>query len=369
MLRINKSTSEDIISLSQALQRFLKSFQNKVQVRKVSVPETSYPDSQFALMDYIELHRGDKAGYTGASNSSSRITDATQGPDSPVHSNMALTSAIEILNLLGCTSAFKIFPIYDAPDEQMLDNIRTNLDVYTSKYNLAMEDYSSLKTGKLFYGATAIANTTKELPTRYDQVEQGMEIIVTNSFGSLPAISLYMLAQIFPENVALFEQNNISMAELTALKEEIIKNLSEPHFSLGRTISSFSPEFGAQFDKHVHITAVYPVASDGIFAIKKLAEVTGSRIVINEVPMKNKEIARFATREFFVENSTASANGCHLIVASNNAADMIEQELRKHNYDPHRIGFVAQKENPSVEFGKEVNQYVASKAKLTGLNL
>src|ERR671929_190985 len=53
-----------------------------------------------------------------------------------------------------------------------------------------MEDYSSLKIGKLFFGATAIANTLKELPTRYDQVEDGMQIIISNKLGSMPAVSL-----------------------------------------------------------------------------------------------------------------------------------------------------------------------------------
>ena len=55
-------------------------------------------------------------------------------------------------------------------------------------------------------------------------------------------------------------------------KDETIKSLSEPHFSLGKIISKYCPNFGLDFDKHAHIIAVYPVSTDGIFALEKLAQ-------------------------------------------------------------------------------------------------
>ncbi len=158
----------------------------------------------------------------------------------------------------------------------MLDNIRKNLDAFTSRYNLAMEDYSSVKIGKLFFGSTAIANTLKELPTRYDQVEEGMQIIISNKFGAIPPVSLYMLTEMDNSNIVKFEQNNILLNTLSSAKDEAIKSLSEPRFTLGKIISKYCPDFGIAFDKHTHITAVHPVASDGIFAIGKLADLTNS---------------------------------------------------------------------------------------------
>src|SRR5207253_3812364 len=137
-------------------------------------------------------------------------------------SKMSMTSIIELLHLLGCgvQSSFKLFPFYDAPSEEILDRIRSNLDVFTSRYNLAMEDYSSLKIGKLFYGSSAMASTTKELPTRYDQIEEGMEIIITNKFGGLPAMSLYTLARMDSENIIKYEQNSISFSDITEARDE-----------------------------------------------------------------------------------------------------------------------------------------------------
>lgn len=368
MFRIHTQIGEDSILLSQALQRFLKCFHSKTMIKKSTTTLTAYPEAQFVLLDYIASHRGNKVGYITASNSTTQITDPTQRPESEIHSNIALTNAMENLNLLGCTSGFKVFPIYDAPTEEILDKIRKNLDAFTSRYNLAMDDYSSLKIGKLFFGTTAIANTLKELPTRYDQVEEGMQIIISNKFGAMPALSLYMLTEMDPSNLAKLEQNNILWNYLSSAKDEVIKHLSEPHFSFGKIISKYCPDFGTTFDKHAHITAVHPVTTDGIFALAKFAGLTNSHVVINEIPMMYEEIARFATKEFLIENATASSNGCHLIVVTRDLASSIIGDLRKHNFEPAVIGFIAKKERPFVAIEKDISQYVASKAKLAKLN-
>ena len=231
-----------------------------------------------------------------------------------------------------------------------------------------MEDYSSIKIGKLFFGATAIANTLKELPTRYDQIEEGMQIIISNKFGAIPPVSLYMLTEMDNNNIVKFEQNNILLNVLSSAKDEAMKSLSEPRFTFGKIISRYCPDFGTTFDKHTHITAVHPVTSDGIFAIGKLADLSNAYIVINELPMKYEEIAKFATKEFLVENATASSNGCHLIVATKDVANLVMEDLRKHNFEPIIIGFIAKKERPFVAIEKDINEYVSSKAKLARIN-
>ena len=48
----------------------------------------------------------------------------------------------------------------------MLDAIRQNLDSITLSNNIYMEDYSALKLGNLFFGASATATTYREIPTR-----------------------------------------------------------------------------------------------------------------------------------------------------------------------------------------------------------
>ena len=369
IFRIHTGSGEYAPLLSEALQNFFKVFSAKVSVSCASAVLTEHPDAQFGMLDYIELHRGDKVGYMPGVASVTQVTDVTRAPDADLHSNIAMTSAIELLNLLGCgaPASFKLFPVYDAPSEEILDRIRSNLDAFTSRYNLAMEDYSSLKIGKLFYGTTAMASTTKELPTRYDQVEEGMEIIITNKFGGLPALSLYTLARMDSENAVKYEQNGISFAGITEARDEAVKNLGEPHFALGKIIAKYCPDFGAPFDKGAHITAVQPVGWHGVFALGSLAELVNAHLLINELPVRNGEIAKFATKEFLVENATASLNGCHIIIATKDAANLIIEDLKKHNFAPERIGIVAKKGTPSVAFTPDANQFVASKAKLERL--
>ncbi|MDQ3909104.1 MAG: hypothetical protein M3232_01690, partial [Thermoproteota archaeon] len=251
VFRIHTGSGEHVTLLSQALENFFKIFNSKVSVASASAVLTEHKDAEFGMLDYIQLHRGDKIGYMPAVTSVTQVTDVTKAPDADLHSNIAMTSAIELLNLLGCdmksSPSSKLFPIYDAPSEEMLDKIRSNLDAFTSRYNLALEDYSSLKLGKLFYGTSAVATTTKELPTKYDQVEEGMEIIVTNKFGGLSELGLYTLACMDSENIAKYEQNGnsgISFANITQAKDEALKNLSEPHFALGKIIAKYCPDFG-----------------------------------------------------------------------------------------------------------------------------
>lgn len=371
ILRVHTGSGEYQQLLSETLQNFSRGFSTKASVTCTSAVLTEHQNAQFAMLDYVELHRGDKIGFMPGATAVTQVTDITRSPDADIHSNIALTSAIETLNLLGCglSSSFKIFPVYDAQDEITLDRIRSNLDAFTSRYNLAMEDYSSLKIGSLFYGASAIATTTKELPTKYDQVEEGMDIVVTNNFGGLPEISLYTLARMDSENIIKYETNGVSFEDITSAKDEAIKNLGEPHFALGKIISKYCPDFGSPLDKGSHIVAVYPVGSRGIFALGAVAELSNCQMAINRIPLKNDDIARFAAKEFLVENSTASTNGCHLIVATRDVSALVIEDLRKHNFAPESIGSVGKKGASSVAFASDlaVDQFVASKARLSRL--
>jgi selenophosphate synthase len=373
VFRVHTGSGENASLLSEALENFFKIFNSKVSVTSASAVLTEHKAAEFGMFDYIQLHRGDKIGYMPAVTSVTQVTDVTKEPDADLHSNIAMTSAIELLNLLGCdmksSPSSKLFPIYDAPSEEMLDKIRSNLDAFTSRCNIALEDYSSLKLGKLFYGTSAVATTTKDLPTKYEQIEEGMEIIITNKFGGLSALGLYTLASMDSEkNIAKYEQNGgMPFANITQAKDEALKNLSEPHFALGKIIAKYCPDFETTYDKQAHITAVYPVGPQGVFALGALAELANVQLMIKELPIRDEEIAKFVTRDFLIENATASLNGCHIIVATKDVANLIMEELRKHNFAPERIGFVEKKGSWSVNFATDVSQFVASKVKLARL--
>jgi selenophosphate synthase len=337
-------------------------------VSNAQVALTEHQDAQFALFDYIALHRGNKDGHMPALTSFTQVTDVTAAPDAEVHAKIALAGAVERLNLLGCgnPSQYKFFPIYDAPTEEMLDRIRANLDAATARHNLPMEDYSSLKKGRLFYGTSAVAITNKEMPTWYDQVEEGMGVMVTNKFGGLAAASLHAMALMEPKNADKSERAGVTMSSITAARDEAFKSLSEPHFALGKIISKYCPEFGSPFDKQSHITAVYAVGARGLFALGDLAELANAQITIESMPVRDEEMARLATKEFAIENSTASQNGCHVIVGTKDVLNLVSQDLSQHHFAPESIGTVGKKGAPSVD-AKGAEQFVASKAKLARL--
>ena len=368
LFRIHSGTGESPKALAETLQNFLSVFNTRVSVSNAQVAITEHPEAQFALLDYIALRRGNKDGYMPALTAFTQITDITESPDADIHAKIALAHAVEKLSLLGCgnPSLYKFFPIYDGPTDEMLDRMRTGLDAATARHNMPMEDYSSLKRGKLFYGTTAVAITNKELPTWYDQMEEGMGIMLTNRFGGLAEVSMHAMTLIEPSSADKLEKAGVSLSNITANRDAAIKNLSEARFALGKVIAKYCPDFGSPFDKNSHITAAYPVGSQGVFAIADLAGLANVHLVVNNIPVRDEEIAKLATREYIVENATASQNGCHLIVGTNDVLNLVAEDLSQHHFAPEFIGSVGKKGLASIEI-KGIEQYVASKAKLASL--
>ena len=368
MFRVHKEIENDPSLFTGILNNFFRNFRCKVAISKTTFAVTEHRDAQFALLDYIGLHRGDKVGFTAADNATAHVIDPTLEPDSELHTDIPMTRCIDHLNLIGCTSGFNLYPIYDSPHEYTLDTIRKNLDAFTSRYNLKMDDYSSLKMGKLFFGATGIANTFKELPTNYDQIEETMQIIITNPLGSLMPLSLFALAQIDEKIISTLETKGVNNQDLVSAKDECMKNLSEPHFSLGKIISKYCPNFGESLEKNDNIIAVHPLGSDGILGLWKLARVSNCHLVVNDIPMMFEEIARLASSEALVANPTAAMNGCHTIVATKDITNTVLDELRKHNFRATVIGFVTRKGEPNVTFGNNVKEHFAANIGLSILN-
>jgi selenophosphate synthase len=368
MFRGHKEIENDPSLFTGILNNFFRNFRCKVAISKTTFAVTEHRDAQFALLDYIGLHRGDKVGFTAADNATAHVIDPTLEPDSELHTDIPMTRCIDHLNLIGCTSGFNLYPIYDSPHEYTLDTIRKNLDAFTSRYNLKMDDYSSLKMGKLFFGATGIANTFKELPTNYDQIEETMQIIITNPLGSLMALSLFVIAQIDEKIISTLETKGVNKQDLVSAKDECMKNLSEPHFSLGKIISKYCPNFGESLQNNDNIIAVHPLGSDGILGLWKLARVSNCHLVVNDIPMMFEEIARLASSEALVANPTAAMNGCHTIVATKDITNTVLDELRKHNFRATVIGFVTRKGEPNVTFGNNAKEHFAANIGLSILN-
>ena len=364
IIQLNKEIVYNQEKRLNLLSNIINSIKSKCITKKISVINTS-SKKQFALLDFVETRRGNKVGYIIANNYITQVTDVLSSPESDLHCKITVAGVIENLNLLGCIDEFKIFPIYDAPKEEMLDVTRQNLDSITLSNNIYMEDYSSLKIGNLFFGATATATTYKEIPTRYTEIEEEMNVIITDKFGSIIPLSLFLLTKINEENISVFEKHGIVITKLQNEKDNIINNLSHPRFELGKLINKYCPAFEGKFDKASHITAVFPILTQGILAIKKIVDYIDHEIIIDKIPIKHKEMSSYAVKEYLVQHSTSSFNGCHLIIASRECTDSIIQDLKKIHLEPEVIGTVGKKGKPLLNIKDiEIDKYILRRSKI-----
>jgi selenophosphate synthase len=254
---------------------------------------------------------------------------------------ISLTEAINLLNLVGCTKDIKLYPIYDAPNDEMLDEIRKNIDSFTIKYNFTFEDYSSLKLGSLFFGTTAVGNTHKELPNKYDLVQQDMQIIVTDKIGLLACLGLYIISTLDNE-IVLKKMNSygIDLEKVIQLKDLALKNLTEPRLSLGRIVSKYLPDFENEFDVNSNILVTHPISKNGISSFKELSQLINKEVVIDQqqIPYVDKDVSTFLAKEHLIANIGASTSDTNLIIVSKDLAPTIVEELAKHKFNPTIIG-------------------------------
>jgi len=355
LFNVHADTLCDSLALLKMLTNFCAKINPKYRVKCVGISTTSNRESEFVLLDYIDVHRGDKIGNTAINTSSIRVIDPFEQPVSPVNVAISLTASLENLLILGCTTGFRIIPIYDAPNEDIINRIQTSHDAFASKYDIFIDDYSSIKTGKLFLGATAYAHTEKQLPVRYDLIKPGMAVLLTDKLGSLSPLNIFTM-----EKLEEFKPNAPNELADSVIKNEIIKSLTQPKFSLGKIVAKYSPELGNEFDVSTNLVAVHPAGIDGALALLHLARISNSHLKIREIPMKYEEFAIRATTENIIPNSTSSANGCHIIIASNEVANQIAEDLKKHNFAATIIGEVIEKDGAKVTISKKLRSYMAA---------
>jgi selenophosphate synthase len=342
ILKYGKNVVYDDDLIVEEIKKISNSIDSKIEIDKLSIiPTNVKKDFHFILFDHIKSHRGNKTGYTVVTNSNTQATDVTQSIRSPIHMEISLTEAINLLNLVGCTKDIKLYPIYDAPNDEMLDEIRKNIDSFTIKYNFTFEDYSSLKLGSLFFGTTAVGNTHKELPNKYDLVQQDMQIIVTDKIGLLACLGLYIISTLDNE-IVLKKMNSygIDLEKVIQLKDLALKNLTEPRLSLGRIVSKYLPDFENEFDVNSNILVTHPISKNGISSFKELSQLINKEVVIDQqqIPYVDKDVSTFLAKEHLIANIGASTSDTNLIIVSKDLAPTIVEELAKHKFNPTIIG-------------------------------
>ena len=341
ILKYDKNIVNDDNLIISEIKKISSSFDTKIEVDKVSIiPTNSKKNFQFILFDHIKTQRGNKTGYTIVTNSNTQATDVTQPIKSPIHMEISFTESISLLNLLGCSKDIKLYPIYDAPNDELLDDIRKNIDSFTAKYNYTFEDYSSLKLGGLFFGTTAVGNTHKELPNKYDLIEQDMQIIATDSLGLLACLGLYIISTLDETVLKKMNSYGIDIEKVSRLKDLALKNLTEPKLSIGKIISKYLPDFENQFDVNSNILVTHPISKNGISSFNELSQLINKEVIIDQqqIPYIDKDISNFLSKEHLISNTSASTSDTNMIIVSKDLANTIVEELSKHKFNPTIIG-------------------------------
>ena len=351
ILKYDKNIVSDDNLIINEIKKISSPFDTKIEVDKVSIiPTNSEKNFHFILFDHIKTQRGNKTGYTIVTNSNTQATDVTQPVESPIHMEISFTESISLLNLLGCSKDIKLYPIYDAPTDELLDDIRRNMDSFTAKYNYTFEDYSSLKLGGLFFGTTAVGNTHKELPNRYDLIEQDMQIIATDSLGLLACLGLYVITNL--DNM-IFEKMNkygIDRERVNRLKDLALKSLTEPKASIGKIVSKYLPDFENQFDLQSNILVTHPISKNGIASFVELSKLINSQIIVDHVPYIDNDIKNFVSKEHLISNVSASTPDTNMILVSKDFATTIMEELSKHKFNPAIVGRIGKLGKAGVSF-------------------
>ena len=317
IIKLNKDIIYDDDLFINEIKRISGQLKTKIEIDKISIiPSNCKEDFQFILLDHLKPQRGNKSGYTIVTSSNTQATDVTQPLESPIHMKISLTESVNLLNLLGCSIDIRLFPIYDAPNDRFLDRIRKNIDDFTIRYNYTFEDYSSLKLNSLFFGTTSTGNTHKELPNRFDLIKEETQIIITDKFGLLACLSLYIIATLDRQLLDKLDKHGIQEYKLNQLKDSAIRNLTEPKISLGKSIAKFLPNFENKFDDQSHIIATYPISKYGISSIYEISKLTNREIIIEDIPVIDKDVAKFMSKEFLISNPTASASNTNLILVT-----------------------------------------------------
>ena len=353
ILKYDKNIVNDDTLIISEIKKISSSFDTKIEVDKASIiPTNSNKNFQFILFDHIKTQRGNKTGYTIVTNSNTQATDVTRPIRSPIHMEISFTESISLLNLLGCFKDIKLYPIYDAPNDELLDDIRRNIDSFTAKYNYTFEDYSSLKLGGLFFGTTAVGNTHKELPNKYDLIEQDMQIITTDSMGLLTCLGLYIITNLDDTVFQKMNKYGIDRDKVNQLKDLALKSLTEPKISIGKIVSKYLPDFENQFDLQSNILVTHPISKNGVGSFLELSKLINSEIIIDQVPHVDNDIKNFVLKEHLISNVSASTPETNMIVVAKDFAAIILEELSKHKFNPAIIGRIGKPGKAGVILSK-----------------
>ncbi|MCZ7382865.1 MAG: SelD-related putative sulfur metabolism protein [Candidatus Methanoperedens sp.] len=297
-------------------------------------------DDEFMLLDFISVDDKDQnqIGYIAANNDTIQVIDPTRLPSDRIHVDVALSNALNDLMALGVTEDISFYPVYNAPNEELLNKIESNIYDYLSKYDFDFIHMKPVGNGNFLMGGTVIGRTYKEPPMFYDKLTDGDKILVHRPFGDLAPITGHLYECI---EKGSFEEFNLK--ELKKANEDVLSLISKPNLKVGEIINKYCPEFGERFSRDEHIIATSDISGQGIYTFKELTKKIHRNINLKHIPLLYEELSATVVQMYLLNDGTAGTNGAIIMMASEHIIENIYHDLHKNGYDPRIIGEIGKR--------------------------
>lgn len=342
LMQVNQRTasSPDLFAdyLVKAYSRL--KIRDRLTVGKGHSITTSKEEGEVTILDVIRLTGPEMRSYTLTNNDTIQIIDPIEDPASQLHTDVAISNSLNDLFAKGAFRSLRMIPSIDAPTEDLRERILKNFYEFSKRYGVEIVESPQPEVGTFMEGATVIGETDHELPSFYDRVREGMEVLITRPMGELTPINLYMWMMVNPDLIPDIEEQGLSLSRVIDAKRKALEMMARPNLNVAEVIYHHLPPFKGSFSERDHIAMTTDVSGPGVMVVKEFAEKAMADVILNDVPVIDREVCRIATENFVIPNSTAGTNGGIVIFASKTVVDDLIQELKRLGHNPAVIGEV-----------------------------
>lgn len=302
--------------------------------------EADAPEHQFVLFDFFQsASNGSKLrGYVISNNDTIQLIDPTLDPGAFQQTAIALANALNDLFSLGAVKNIKILPVIAAPTAGLLRTIQENIRVFSSQYGFELLDQEPVSQETLLLGATVMGQTDHQPPVFYDRLRPGDQILVHRAFGDLAPINLYIESLVMGDGY--LKNLGLDNEEVRRAKETVVEVMANPNLAVGQLIYKYSPPLGEPFNPQRHIKITGDLSGPGIDIFRELAEKARVTMRLEKFPLLCEDMARAATQQYILPNSTAGTNGAVALIATPAVIERCAADLERLGYEPQVIGFV-----------------------------
>lgn len=322
---------------------------------------TIAPEAEFSAFEFFPAGSGAAIGYGAVRCASLQIADATLEPLADEHAATVVSAALASCCALGATQGAELYPIFDGPGGKARDSIAASFAAEARKHGLTLRERPPLGLNALFYGATVVAKTDREPPNRHHYVKRGMQITITRPFGDLAPLAAYLSCLSDPDYEARAKGAGLSLDDLARRCALTVSSLTSPALAAGKVIHDYSAPFREPPELREHVVATADLGPDGVVGLAALARRFEVQIDVEQLPLADPEVARFATEAHLMDNATASAPGAIAIVAYPSVLDGVERALEEAGQRPARIGTIAGRGPPTIRVPAAAFSGIASK--------